>query len=181
VRKFTQMTLTLFLVIACLRSGNAQDSPCDVARLPYSIRQNLEKNFSGWRVYVLTDLSKEYVEMWLKAHPRECPGIAAAYSRSEHTISYAILLIPVHGSGYKLVVFDNPESSKIHVTLLQKTNKSTPTPSVIYKVPPGRYSDPERAHRKNIRTEGFVMEQLEVGSILYYWDINRYRALITSN
>jgi hypothetical protein len=66
----------------------------------------VNKKFPGWRVKATSDLEAYDKELWVKEHPKECPGIAVGHFEDPNQVAYGILLVPNSAAavGYKLVV-----------------------------------------------------------------------------
>jgi hypothetical protein len=172
----------LFLLAGVLCApAFSQSSECESQRPPKHVELVLKNNFPAWRIQQPSDLPPEYVELWKKAHPGECPGVANGHFSSSTHLSCAVLLVPLgEGQGYRLLIFDNINSHGTRFHLVEKIDLRTSTPDVIYRVPPGLYSDAQKTRRVRVHRDGLILEQLEVGSILYYREEGRFRKLIIS-
>lgn len=171
---------TLVVLLSLLVS--AQDDPCSGVLLK-AVADKISERFPDWTAQGLSDLPAEYRNMWVKAHPKECPGIAVGRYTSKAENSYATLLLSKKNTpGYKIVVLKSDTSGPAALRVLEEVNAETGTPSVIYRVDPGIYSDAERTERKKISFDGLVLEQLEAGSVLYYYvpKIGKFKTLIIS-
>ncbi len=74
--------------------------------LPVPVHELLTSQFPDSRPRKLSDLESYDQKLWLKSHPRDCPGIATGHYQSGDELSYAVLLVPKSTStnGYQLIV-----------------------------------------------------------------------------
>jgi|GEM_PF-1102657 hypothetical protein len=167
-------------------TSRAADS-CDLSVLPKEVRTELDKNYSDWQPERLEHLYDDDRELWIKAHPTDCPGIAIGHFESKSELAYAILLISKPDRkrpGFRLVVFSRNGPSapyvahlatKWHIGLYYQGSDE-----VIATVPRGQYGEaisPKKAHTD---LDSILCETLEKGASLFYWKNGRYRELITS-
>jgi hypothetical protein len=83
---------------------------CQIEMIPKDIRSTLERRFSGWKVQDPFNLLPQTRQKWATVAPLACPGIATGHFEDSHSVSYALLLVPVDRSanGYKVAVFTAP-------------------------------------------------------------------------
>jgi len=174
-------------IVACLTAticlgGQQADDPCAQGKLPGQVRKILEEKFADLRVERIGDLDPYSQQLWLKAHPRDCPGIVFGHFRSRARLSLAVLIIPREKvkAGYRLLAIDGDAHGRCTAHLLEQ-NESTPRGSdVLSAVPPGEYSDAEGGTQVRLTLDAIRAEHLEAGAILYYWQEGRFRKLIVS-
>jgi hypothetical protein len=155
-----------------------------IAVLPAQVSELLSSKFPGWRPKQLTDLESDDRQLWLKAHPRECPGIAAGHFESADRFSYVVLLVRKEEptGGYKLVVLSKIRISDAYTwNLLDHADGQTYAGLVISKAQPGKYSDWENTKSIRIKFDGVYVEWIEKGADLYYWSAGRYQKLRVSD
>ena len=167
------------------RVARAQNSdPCADSSLPSPVVELIKRKFSGWRPKQIADLGPDDRQLWLKPHRNDCPGIAVGHFESSEQVTYAVLLVPQSNptGGYKLLVFNKMPSGDAYVwKLLGHADTATYSGTVIETAPPGHYEDYEDA-RISVTTklDGFYMEWIEKGAILYYWSASRYKTMSVS-
>lgn len=168
-----------------LVSGAAQSSnPCAETGLPSPVNDLIRAKFSGWRPEQLSDLHSDDRQLWVKAHLNDCPGIAIGHFETTDRLTYAVFLVRPSDptNGYKLLVFDEiPRGNAYILKLVEQANGPTYGGVAIEMAPPGHYSDYEDA-RISVTTklEGFYLEFIERGALLYYWSGRRYRTVRVS-
>ncbi len=171
----------MILLSVMAYAGQAPKDPCDDTVLPGSASKLISEKFTSWRVLRLSDLEITAQNSWLDSKEgKNCPGIAIGHFETKSDVSYAMLLIPREQkiTGYRLVVVSKNQVS-YSVRTLSKNNVAT-SPLVIYKVPPGKYSDADEHESVQLILDGLQMEHMERGAILFYWRSGRYRELIVS-
>jgi hypothetical protein len=188
---FTMRTLLgVFLLSAVLGSqsaaspSKAADANDCSAALPAPVSELIASKFPDWRPKQLSDLESDDRELWLKAHPRECPGIAIGHFEIAHKVSYAALLVAKSEptGGYKVVVFSKgPTGDAYAWKLLDHADGETYSGLVISKAEPGKYSDFERTKSVQTKLDGVYVEWIEKGADLYYWSAGRYHKLRVSD
>jgi len=72
------------------------------------------QKFPEWRIKATSDLEGYDKALWLKEHPRECPGIAFGHFENPRQIAFGLLLVPKSAAavGFKLVVLVKSESEE---------------------------------------------------------------------
>jgi hypothetical protein len=171
----------IWAALSCF-AGRQVEDPCAEDKLPRGVLKILETKFAAWQVEKAEDMDAYDRELWLKAHPDKCPGIAVGHFRSKERLSYAVLLIPrgQDESGYRLLTFAKETTGDFVTQLLEEVKQGSSGFPVIIAVPPGEYSDPEEETRVRLNLDGILAERLEVGAILYYWKEGRFQELIVS-
>jgi hypothetical protein len=147
----------------------------------------LKEKFPGWRAKTLSDLGEDDHRLWLQAHPKQCPGIAAGHFNGTDT-SFALLLVRESNSagGYKLVVATpgpsiNGYSEGYSFALLDHNDTQSAAGMVISKVKPGKYSDFGRTKTITTQLDCINVEWIEAAAELYYWTGGQYKTLQTSD
>ncbi len=159
---------------------------CRDARLPSDAQLLIAKTFPDWRPKLVSDLGSEGQQLWLKAHPKECPGIAVGHFEELDSLSYGILLVPkseVDG-GYKIVVLSKVATADAYSLRLLDHSEGQPYSNsglVISKVAPGAYSDFEETKSVRLKLDAVNVEWIEKGEVLYYWSHGKYRTIQTSD
>jgi hypothetical protein len=165
-------------------ASKASDASDCGASLPGPVSELLASKFPEWRPKQLSDLESDDRELWLKAHPHECPGIADGHFEVAGKVSYAALLVPKSEptGGYKLVVFSKgPTGDAYAWKLLDHADGQTYSGLVISKAKPGKYSDFEGTKSIQTKLDGVYVEWIEKGADLYYWSAGRYHKLRVSD
>jgi hypothetical protein len=151
--------------------------------LPTAVNELLTSQFPKWRLKQLSDLESYDRQLWLKAHPQECPGVAAGHYQSSDELSYAVLLVPKsnRSNGYQLIVVSKKTQSSYTWKLLDSSEAQPNSGAVVSKVKPGKYSDPERSKSITTKSDAIDLEWLEQAAVLYYWSSGRYLKLQISD
>ena len=181
MKKERQRLFLLGLMVFFVGVANAQQGPSICQdRLPEKLRSEITKKFPSSKIEETSDLSPEYREMWVKAHSSDCPGVAVGKYKGAGRSLFAVLLVSTDPNKpeTKLLVVDPASSSRFLV--LETVRVATTSPNVVYTLPPGAYADPEGDQKARIPYDGVVLEQLEVGSILYYYRAGTFHKLILS-
>ena len=171
-------------LIAAVSAWAQASDPCAETKLPSPVNDLIRAKFSGWRPEQPSDLASDDRQLWSKAHLNDCPGITVGHFESPDRLTYVVFLVRPSGptDGYRLLVFDKmPKGNAYVVKLMEQANGPTYGGVVIETAPPGHYSDYEHA-RISVTTklEGFYLEFIEKGLLLYYWSGRRYRTVRVS-
>jgi hypothetical protein len=177
----TFFAMILFALASSLVSAAQASTPCGIALAPQA-QDLLTAKFPEWRPKQVSDLGIEDQQLWLKAHGKECPGIAIGHLETLDTLSYAVLLVPKSrlNKGYKIVVFSKALGNTYHCELLDH-NEQGDSGLVISKAKPGKYSDFESTESIRTKLDSLYVEWIEKGALLYYWSAGRYRTLQVSD
>jgi hypothetical protein len=183
-----QAVLLLAVSVVALiqvRSACAQGlNPCAGSNLPSPVTEVIRTKFSGWRPEQILDLGPDDRQLWLKAHLNDCPGIAAGHFESVDRLTYAVLLVRPSAptNGFKILVLNKMSSAEAYAwKLVEQADGPTYGGIVIEKAPAGHYSDYEDARISvTTRLDGFYLEFIEKGAILYYWSARRYKTVRVS-
>jgi len=159
---------------------------CRMENLPVQAQGLIRKTFPGWRIKLVSDLESYDKQLWEKAHPKDCPGLAIGHFRTADQTDYALLLVPNEGvnDGSKIFVLTKSERADTYSLKVLDHAEQQPGSSsglVISKVPPGKYSSFDTTQSVTLKADGIEAEWLEQSSILYYWKNGRYRKLQTSD
>jgi hypothetical protein len=173
-----------FSLLFAVSMVSAQTSvKCDVNALPKSVSETLSSRYADWRIKTVDDLESYDRELWLKNNPHDCPGFTSGHFVGSTDRSFAVLLVSKErdANGYKVVLFSRSDSQPPYVPKVIAESKSQNSASmVIYRVPPGTYSDAEHTRRVQIRLDSFQVEILEASATLYFWQGGRIQHLQTS-
>ena len=181
--KSLRLAFSFSLLFAVSIASARTSVKCNVNALPKSVSETLSSRYAEWKIKTVDDLESYDKELWLKNNPLDCPGIASGHFVDSGDQSFAVLLIPKEpdANGYKVIVFSKPDSESPYVPKVVAEAKSQNSASmVIYRVPPGTYSDAEQTRRVQIRLDSFQLEILEASATLYFWQGGRFQHLLTS-
>ena len=152
--------------------------------LPLPLRRLLPKRFPGWRITALSDLLPGDRGLWLKSPDRsgELPGIAVGHFERRDRLSYAVLLLTQRrGKTYNALVLGSQTGrGKWRLRLLSKPDVVA-NPTVVWRMPPGRYSNWDDTKKVRIVLDGIVNEQIEASAVMYYRYRGRWRQIWLSD
>lgn len=157
---------------------------CSEAALPRAATEVLKTKYPSWRPKSVSDLDTEDQQLWLKAHNKQCPGIAVGHFEHADTSAYAILLVPKAKplSGYKLIVLTAPRNGEGYTSrVLDHSEEQSYSGMAISALPPGKYSDVEDTKPMRVKLDSIQLEWIEKAAVLFYWAEGGYRKLQTSD
>ena len=158
---------------------------CNDKGLPSDARLLVAKKFPDWRIKRVSDLGADDQQFWLKAHPKECPGIAVGHFEELDRLSYGLLLVPKSEGdrGYKIVVLSKVAKADAYSLRLLDHSEGQYSGSglVISKVAPGAYSDFEETKSLRLKLDAVNVEWIEKAGVVYYWSLGKYRTIQTSD
>lgn len=152
--------------------------------LPTPVHKLLTSQFKEWRPRQLSDLESYDQKLWLKFHPRDCPGVAAGRYQSGDELSYAVLLVSksTPNNGYKLIVVSkNRAQGTYSWKMLDSATGQVNSGTVVSTVKPGKHTDFERGKSVTIKSDSIDLQWLEQAAVLYYWSGGRYLKLQISD
>lgn len=148
---------------------------CDEPGLPLEIRQLLANEFQAWSIVELSSLAPKDRSIWVRTKGHAvCPGFTAARFACGSERSYAVALTQRReGKTYSALVLAERSESRYALRVLSPPQEAS-FPLVVTTVPPGSYRDADSSKQVLTRCEGVLYEQLEAGSLLFYWENGRY-------
>ena len=184
MHRFSLSLLAVMVLASCLLAQ--PQGRCGTNALPPDVSQLIASKFPNWRIKLPSDLVAYDQELWAKAHPRECPGIAIGHFDAPERTAYGVLLVPKSGAetGFKIVVLSKSAATDMYsVRLLNHAERQAGSSSglVISRVPPGKYAGFDETQSARLKLDGIEGEWIEKSSILYFWKNGRYRELQTSD
>ncbi len=147
--------------------------------VPKPVAHALSHAVPEWEVIDLSQLSEKHQDLWRKRHSQVCPGIAEGKFTPKAMKSFAVLLSKQQdGEPYLQVVLLTPAVRGYD--MLQVTPPSgAEGDNVLTTAQPGRYRGVD-GKTVDIRLNGIILEQLESGSVLFYWRNEKFHSLILS-
>lgn len=84
-------------------------------------------------------------------------------------------------NGFMVIVFDltNSKREAAEIIVAHAENQS-PAELVIFRAPPGVYTDPDRTRRIRILLDGVQLEKLEASSTVYFGRNGHFDHIVTS-
>lgn len=176
--RFT-IAIVLVLVAGAARAKEGPQAACDMSALPRDISEVVNSRFVGWRIKTTADLEPYDRRLWIEGKGDACPGITSGHFVSWKKLTFAVLLVPdsPHRKGYKVVVFANLSKP----TIVQDEQNPGGADPVIYRLPPGSYSDADGARTIRVRTDVLQVEKMEVSTTIYFWRDGHTGHLVTSD
>ncbi len=180
------LTLVAASILAIAPVSVAQAHGACQNLIPPGAQALIAGKFPGWRAKLLSDLGADDHQLWTKAHPRECPGIAAGHFEGHDSLAYATVLVPKSDAyrGYKIVVLSKSGASETYsVKILDHAEgpQSGAANLVISCLRPGTYPDFERIKSVRLKLDSINVEWIEAAAVVYYWSNGRYRTLQTAD
>ena len=186
MRRLTESLAVLMAVGAVgvgLAAPNRPAGPCDRSHLPREVLALIQHHYPGWDIVRLKDLRADDQRLWLRHHGKLCPGIAVGSFERAGYLSYALSLFKRRQTGYDQI-FVVASKHGVHYGLRQLGSKGesaqVPYLSVIYALPPGKYSRPEGEMNVTTHLDSIGLEAIEAASVMYYWRDGRYHVVVTS-
>ncbi len=174
----------VILVLLPISSGQVRNS-CRTESLPSPVQQLLESKYGNWRPKNVSDLGADDKQLWVKAHPKDCPGIAIGHFEEPDSLAYALLLVPKSelNKGYKIIAVSKLATGDTYAVRLLEANAQADSSSglVISKAPSGSYSDFEDTGSVQLKLDAVNVEWIEKAAVLYYWSHGEYHTIQTSD
>ncbi len=174
---------SLVFAIVPISSGQ-EKGPCHTSSLPSAAQLLLDTQYGDWTPKRVSDLGPDDKQLWLKAHSRDCPGIAIGHFEKPDQLAYAMLLVPKSqsGHGYRIVVLAKVAADDNYAArVLDQGDTDSDSGMVISTASRGSYSDFERTTSVQVKLDVVNVEWIEKGAVLYYFEHGKYRTLQTSD
>jgi hypothetical protein len=160
--------------------------PCRNAVLPTRAQSLIAHTFTEWRTKRVSDLGTDDQQLWTKAHPAECPGVAAGHFQEPDLLAYALVLVPKSdaNAGYMIVVLSrNTTSEDYAVKILDhaKGPRSGAANLVVSRLRPGTYPNFDGTKSLRLKLDTINVEWIEAAAVVYYWASGQYRTLQTAD
>lgn len=175
--------LVWVVILVVMPASSGQVKPICQTSLAPSARAVLASKYADWRPKDVSDLGTDDKELWLNAHPKECPGIAVGHFEEADRLSYAVLLVPrlELQHGYKILVLTPTGNGYAARILDHADGEYSSSGLVISKLPPGTYSDFEGTAPVRVTRDAINVEWIEKAGVLYYWANGKFRTIQTSD
>ena len=177
------LVCAFILVMVSISSGQGKDT-CRTSSLS-GVQVLLDRQYGDWRPKRVSDLGPDDKQLWLKAHTKDCPGIAIGHFERPDQLAYAVLLLPKSQSshGYRIVVLSKVATDDGYAArvLDQGDTQDSDSGMVISTAPRGSYSNFEKTTSVQVKVDAVNVEWIEKGAVLYYWAHGKYRTLQTSD
>ena len=151
------------IVVAMPLPALAQESRAYSTAPPRSLLDQMHAKFPGWRPEEVSDLGTDDHQLWLEAHPKECPGIAVGHFKDPSAVSYALLLLRESNpaGGYKLLIAKKNSRDTYEFDLLDNNDTQSAAGTVISRAKPGKFSDFEQTESVDIKLDAVDVESIE--------------------
>lgn len=172
------MTTALGLMgIVLCANGYAAAQECQ--KPPPVVREYLVDH-KGWSILNTGQLRKDDQTLWRKYHPQKCPGMTAAKFDQTNRDFYALALTQQTQTGFaeKLIVL-RKDGRRVEEWTISPASK-TPILLVVWRVPPGVYLDEETGKKVRIPNDSIIYEEMEAGSLQYYYKAGKFLSLQAS-
>ena len=112
-----------------------------------------------------------------------CLGIASGRFENPFQKAFAVLLIRERGAHTpQLVVINVSNDREPHSARIVSRWLTPGNPAIgIFKVPPGIYRDVESGESIKTHLDSIALEELEKGSSIYFWNIDHFGEISTSD
>ena len=186
IRFIISFIWTVGVIGACGTSAgnNSNNIPTDSSSPPSFIIEELNKSFPDWRVKRAGDLDSGHQDLWAKANPSESPGNVAGRFQDNKTTGYVLLLVPAKGDRKDyLVVLFSKFSNGLELKSFQIAAEKNQVLErvVIKKIPKGTYFGNDDETKIKLKYDGIQVEDLEVGSVIYYWSNGLFKRVIEAD
>jgi hypothetical protein len=141
-------------------------SECELAP---AILTTIERQWRGWRVLHIADLTPEDQNLWTYARGRVCPGATQGQFFEPNSISYAIAL--VRGRQQAVVVARESSSKWLLQTIVFP---STDHFHVIWTAKPGTYIDKRSGRKIQALSDSIGFEEIGGDVWIYIRQKNRF-------
>jgi hypothetical protein len=147
--------------------------------LPESLRSTVEQG--NWKIVQPGDVPQDDWKLWKNTHQGQCPGVAVGNFFPKADSSFVVALIQ-----------QSDQKTMLEQVLLVTLKKDQPgtavvvpptqvaTPSVVWKLPPGRYAGVDGT-RASISRDSFVFEKVASSAKQFYYQGSHLQSFIISN
>jgi hypothetical protein len=179
-----KLPLMLGFVLASMAFGQGAVEKCVSGVLPRGVAERLTSDYSEWRIKSSGDLHPSDRGLWMAQNGGACPGIASGHFMRARASEFAVLMVPKMPDqrGFVVLVFSISERKRWNapIVLRRETNQGS-AGVVVYRLPPGEYYSAYEERKVKIKLDGIQVETIEATATLYFWSINHFEELLTSN
>lgn len=168
---------SLFAHPAALRHGHASLADRnqaiqnqDECGLPAPLRALVQRQWPGWKVLDIADLSSEDQNLWTYARGRVCPGVTPGHFLNAREPSYAIAVIRGHQEAVLLAY--QSESKWQLSTVMPPTHVNGLR--VIWLAKPARYTDKVNSRKIQATMDSIGFEELGADVTIFVRQGNRF-------
>jgi hypothetical protein len=137
------------------------------------IEEGLKKDFPGWHIVKVVNLRQDDQRLWKKEHPEDCPGIAKGHFQPDVTQT-ALTVFKESGAGLQqMLLVASPNGDGYKWSVLSRAERVGYL-SVVSRLPPGEYSA-STGTKVKVPGDSIWYEAIEAGSVLYYFQLGRYK------
>jgi len=178
--KLFRIAMSMLFVSSVCIQPQLGHAACADSTLPAGVRSYIVRKFPSWKIRDISDLVPRDQQLWSQLHPGECPGAAVGHFKDPKKVQCAVLLSRQEKRSHRnmVIVVQEGKRGEYEVQVLQKGEFVIP--DVLYKLPPGEYTNYDDSDTVRTEHEAIVSEQLEAGAFMYYWVAGRFRRLLVS-
>ena len=174
------ITAAILVAVSLLSSPPAKaQAACAQTLVSTATRAYLERNFPGWRMVNVDDLSADHKQLWLKDHRKECPGITTGRFEPSGNWSTAVLLISKTPSDSRAKVILINTTRWTHRTLANFKD-ARPIP-VLFKAPRGSYQSWDDSQKVRSKYSVIALVTYEASATAFYWSKGKFCEIAISD
>jgi len=157
----------------------ARDNSCGIDRVPAQLQSAVAKEYAGWRVLMLSDLSSFDRSEWQDHYHKECPGLIKG-KFIDSSDSYVLNLIRKQaGRTYQEIVLFRQGELRFEGKVLSPQT-AVDRLTVIRRFPAGEYKSVRSGKPIRITVDTIGIAEIGAWTVVYYWDGTLFRSLVTS-
>ena len=149
--------------------------------LPPAVKRAVTGKLKGWKILTVADLTHDDQEIFADSYEDKCPSIATGQFGPGPSPAYAVTLVRSRsGAIYQTLVLAVEKNRRYLVTTLSPQQRVA-APRIVRRLPAGSYSSPQGETQIDAQFDVIALEQIEAGTVIYYWSKDKYRSLVISD
>lgn len=163
-----------FLLLAFSLSLTAQDVAKDECELPAVLSTEIARQWPGWKILHINNLTPEDQNLWTYARGRVCPGVATGHFLDSSGYAVAV----VRGKLEAVLAAAQDGQKWVISVVMPPTNVRRF--SVVWTAKPGTYQDRMNGRRVQAVSDGIAMEAISSEVTVFVRQKNRWIPVRTS-
>jgi hypothetical protein len=157
-------------VLLCLIAFAVPLAAQNECNLPPSLNSAIERQWRGWHVLRIADLTSEDQNLWTYARGRVCPGASKGHFLDAQTFAYAIAVV----RGKQESVLVAPESASKWLLSVVTPPTRVGRFRVIWLAKPGTYTDKLTGRKTQAFRDAIGFEEIGAGVTVFIRQKNRF-------
>lgn len=172
----TNILKFILIVIFFSISTPSQAQDC-LSNMPESVKSAIEQD--NWKIVQPGDIPQDDWKLWKNTHQGQCPGVAVGNFFPKADSSFIVALIQGDPKNLleKLILVTQKKGQTATEVVVSPVQ--VPGPSVVWKLPPGRYAGVDGT-TASISRDSFIYEKIASSAKQFYYQGSNLKSFVIS-